>query len=299
MLYLLYKKQIQKVFINAFAGDCLVMPENPYSKDNPDMLVRNGTTLYAIFIPMYHERKNLDHLLRRVFSSELSYGSKLHTVLILKEDDKLSGYGENVLSAVFCHIARGIDDAIRYVSSRENVGRNWMFIGEAKQWLYRLYDVNNLTIEFSNKQYGVQKTLADQQLDFGDFSSPSWSLENKSRMIKNVAYSRYSCMCIKKKVKDRSFREGFENIMTQSFLKNFYVEGGYLVPNNNIVDNIFGVATDWELYSEDNVPNDYFRTLVFSGVLPLNILDEEKLGNIHEFYIDVQNRMRYEHFKKD
>lgn len=298
-MQLLYKRQILQAMVNTFAGDCLVMPENPYSIDNPDMLVRKGTMLYAIFIPMYHERQNLDHLLRRVFSSELSYGSKLHTVLILKEDDKLSGYGINVLNAAFCHIAIGIDDVVSYVSSRENVGRKWDYIRNAKQWLYRQYDVNNLTVEFSNKQYGVQEILFDHQLEFGDISSPSWSFGNKRRVIKNVAYSRYSCMCIKKKGKASSFREGFENIMTQSFLKNFYVEDGYLVPNHNIVDNIFGVATDWELYSEDNEPNDYFRTLVFSGVLPLNILDEEKLSNIHEFYIDVQNRMRYEHFKKD
>ena len=291
MTQLLYKRQIQDVMLDAFAGDCLVMPENPYSIDNPDILVRKGTTLYAIFIPMYHERNNYDHLLRRVFTSELAYGSNLHTVLILKEEDKLSDYGENVLNTAFCHIARGIDDAIRYVSSRDNVGRNWTYIGDVKQWLYRQYDVINLTVEYSNKQFGVQKTTTDQQIVFSDFSSPSWALGNKRRKVKNVVYSGYSYICIKKRGKDRSFREGFENIMTQSFLKNFYIEDGYLVPNNHIVDNIFGVATDWELYSKGNIPNDYFRTLAFSGVLPLNILDEEKLSNIHEFYIDVQKRV--------
>lgn len=46
MLYLLYKKQIQKVFINAFAGDCLAMPENPYSKDNP----KNVPNLCGIYL---------------------------------------------------------------------------------------------------------------------------------------------------------------------------------------------------------------------------------------------------------
>lgn len=116
-----FRQKIIEEMDQTFASDCLVSPENPFSIDNPDALVRKGTTLYAIFVPMYHERINFDHLLRRLFSSELAYGSKLHTLLILKEDEKLSEYGERVLNAAFCHISLGKIDAISYLSSRINI----------------------------------------------------------------------------------------------------------------------------------------------------------------------------------
>lgn len=74
-----FRVNFQKNLVNSFGRDCFVNPKNPFSLDNPDALVRKGITLYALFIPMYHERENFDHLLRRLFMSEFSYGSKLHT----------------------------------------------------------------------------------------------------------------------------------------------------------------------------------------------------------------------------
>ena len=144
-----FRQKIIEEMDQTFVSDCLVSPENPFSIDNPDALVRKGTTIYAIFVPMYHERINFDHLLRRLFSSELAYGSKLHTLLILKEDDKLSEYGERVLNAAFCHISWGKIDAISYLSSRINNGRNWSLIGDMKQWMFQQYDANNLTVDFA------------------------------------------------------------------------------------------------------------------------------------------------------
>lgn len=134
-----YRVNFLKILVNSFGTDCFVNPENPFSLDNPDALVRKGITLYALFIPMYHERENFDHLLRRLFMSEFSYGSKLHTVLILKEDDKLSEHGERLLGESFCHIARGVADALTYISSPINTGRIWTQIGDCRQWLYRQY----------------------------------------------------------------------------------------------------------------------------------------------------------------
>lgn len=290
-----FRVNFQKNLVNSFGRDCLVYPENPFSLDNPDALVRKGSTLYALFIPMYHERENFDHLLRRLFMSEFSYGSKLHTVLVLKEDDKLSEHGERLLSESFCHIARGGTDALTYISSPINTGRIWTQIGDCRQWLYRQYDANNKTVAFSLKEYGLPKIQEFQLLELERFSSPSWYSSNKRCFIKNVAKYRYVDMCLKKKGKGQSFREGFENIMTQALLKNFTIDGGYLVPNFHIVDNIFGVATDWNVMAEDGNLTNYGRTLSFSGVLPLNILDEERLERIHGFYINIQNKLYHGH----
>lgn len=289
-----YRIDFLKSLINTFASDCLTFPENPFSLDNPDALVRKGSTLYALFIPMYHERENFDHLLRRLFMSEFSYGSKMHTVLVLKADDKLSEYGERLLSESFCHIARGKVDALAYISSPINVERIYEQIGDGRQWLYRQYDANNNTISFALKVYGLQKKQENYKMQLERFSSPSWYSTNKLCFIKNVAKYRYADMCIRKKGKRQTFREGFENIMTQSLLKNFSIDGGYLVPHSHIVDNLFGVATDWNVLADDGNLTKYGRTLSFSGVLPLNILDEERLECIHSFYIDIQNKLYHE-----
>lgn len=290
-----FRTDFLKTLIDSFGNDCLGYPENPFSLDNPDALVRKGITLYALFLPMHHERENLDHLLRRLFMSEFSYGSKLHTVLVLKDDDKLSEFGERILSESFCHIARGKADALAYISSPINAERIWTQIGDCRQWLYRQFDAINKTIAFALKEYGFPQKQEIQFMGVERFSSPSWSSANKRWFIKNVAKYRYVDMCLKKKGKGQSFREGFENIMTQSLLKNFSIDGGYLVPNFRIVDNIFGVTTDWNVMAEDGNLTDYGRTLSFSGVLPLNILDEKRLERIHSFYIDIQNKLYYEH----
>ena len=102
-------------------------------------------------------------------------------------------------------------------------------------------------------------------------------------------------MWIKNKGKEQSFSEGFVQHIPQALLKNFSIDGGYLVPNFHIVDNIFGVATDWNVMAEDGNLTNYGRTLSFSGVLPLNILDEERLERIHGFYIDIQNKLYHGH----
>lgn len=290
-----FRQKIIEEMKQIFASDCLVRPENPFSIDNPDALVRKGTTLYAIFVPMYHERINFDHLLRRLFSSELAYGSKLHTVLILKEDDKLSEYGESVLNAAFCHISRGKIDAISYLSSRVNIGRNWSRIGDIKQWMFQQYDVNNLTIDFADKTFVKNNRVDNYQLDLGNVSSPSWFINNKRRIIKNVARCGNTDMCIKRKGKRQTFRDGFENIMTQSFLKSFRLTDGYLEPYSMVVDNIFGIATDWCMFTDEGYHNMYHRTLSFAGILPLNIVDEEQLNCIHNYYMDIQNRIRHDH----
>lgn len=221
--------------------------------------------------------------------------SKLHTLLILKEDDKLSEYGERVLNAAFCHISWGKVDAISYLSSRINNGRNWSLIGDIKQWMFQQYDANNLTVDFADKTFEKYNWDDNFQLDLGDVSSPSWFFNNKRRIIKNVARCGNIDMCIKRKGKRQTFRDGFENIMTQSFLKSFRLTNGYLEPYNMVVDNIFGIATDWNMFTDEGYHNMYHRTLSFAGVLPLNILDEERLKCIHGFYIDIQNKLYHGH----
>lgn len=49
------------------------------------------------------------------------------------------------------------------------------------------------------------------------------------------------------------------------------------------------------MFTDEGYHNMYHRTLAFAGVLPLNILDEERLERIHGFYIDIQNKLYHGH----
>lgn len=75
---------LQKLFDNS--ERCLIEPENPFSMDNPDAIVANGNNLFAIYIPTYRENENADHLLRRLYLSQLSYGYKLTPIIVVMEE---------------------------------------------------------------------------------------------------------------------------------------------------------------------------------------------------------------------
>ena len=58
----------------------VLMPENPVTLDNPDGIYLYRGRIFALFIPISAERSNYDHLLRRLYVSQLSYSSDLVTL---------------------------------------------------------------------------------------------------------------------------------------------------------------------------------------------------------------------------
>lgn len=63
----------------------IISPENPFTLDNPDLIVANGNRLFSIFLPTFRECENHDHLLRRVYMSMLGYGQKIMPILLIAE----------------------------------------------------------------------------------------------------------------------------------------------------------------------------------------------------------------------
>ena len=78
------KKQTYITLLDVF-NQSIVDPVNPFTLDNPDVLVFNGRTLIGLYIPLKKEQANPDLLLRRLFLSRLSMSKVVSTVLILDE----------------------------------------------------------------------------------------------------------------------------------------------------------------------------------------------------------------------
>ena len=79
------KKQIIEKIGQVFPQS-IVNPINPFTVDNPDVLVFNGRTLKGLFFPLAKELNNPDLLLRRLFLSRLSFCKTVSNVLVLSNE---------------------------------------------------------------------------------------------------------------------------------------------------------------------------------------------------------------------
>ena len=115
----------------------VLMPENPVTLDNPDGIYLYRGRIFALFIPTSAERSNYDHLLRRLYVSQLSYSSDLVTILLLDADDKVGGDGEFIFHESFCHVSRSFDDVLRYIAGVGDINRDWGIIKEHRSIQYQ------------------------------------------------------------------------------------------------------------------------------------------------------------------
>ena len=79
------RKQTYIGLLDAFRQS-VIDPINPFTVDNPDVLVYNGRSLTGLYIPLKKEQDNPDLLLRRLFLSRLSMSKAVNTLLILAEE---------------------------------------------------------------------------------------------------------------------------------------------------------------------------------------------------------------------
>lgn len=116
-----------------FERNFVISPENPFTIDNPNLIVRQGSILYAVYIPYYNEKRNYDHLLRRLYFSQMAYGTSLVTILLLNEGDKINNYETMVIENSFNHISYGVNDLIAFIKkgSRINIHRE-SILGQKK-----------------------------------------------------------------------------------------------------------------------------------------------------------------------
>lgn len=261
----------------------LISPENPFTMDNPDMIVANGNNLFAIFIPTFSECENPDHLLRRVYMSMLGYGQKMTPVLLIAEPKHriIEIQNNPVFLDIFRLISLNRENVVRFVKKESQGVRKWKNFSEIQSWHYEGYR-NRLRL--SEKAYKeIRSAYATEGIYLGDkVVAQSWST-GLPRQSKNYRHTQGGLMAITDKKKKAGFKTSFEQLMTVSFLSSFQFDNGDIYPTE-MFNELSLLNTDWEMFDNRQMPNDYNRMLSFIGFVPVSVSTNREVEILFEQY---------------
>jgi len=278
---------LQKLFDNS--ERCLIEPENPFSMDNPDAIVANGNKLFAIYIPTYRENENADHLLRRLYLSQLSYGYKLTPIMVVMEEMAMRMiYHSPVITQTFGYISESTDEVVNIVNHENPRKRRSKYFSELQTMQYLTYRQNIELSERSRKE--MRTEFSTQELrKVEPVVTKSWSTEKEkeSRMY----WKSEACFVASvEKKKNASFRTSFEQLMTTVFMSKFQLDNGEIFPTG-MYNELSVLNTDWNMFDEESVPNAHNRMLSYVGLPPISISTERELTQVYECYQKIRNNV--------
>lgn len=270
----------------------VVSPENSFSIDNPDILVLEGNTAYAIFIPTYDEYKNLDHLLRRLYVSQLSYGIFFISILFLDKPELVLERRMPTLKTSFGHISYTQGDVIHYVKGglRKDLQR-WKQIGETRQYNIVDYKTNvefsRLNLRHPNMLY--QKDIRNAYVLANHI--PCWKDSSVLCAPRNIKQSQYGILFDKER-NSGTFKENFQSLMTYVMMSRFDWDDGGVYYSKNSKNAMNIVKTNWELFDVEKYPTHYNRSLSFIGSVPMSNVPCLNIDDLYTEYIKIKSNIR-------
>lgn len=265
----------------------IIGPENPFTLDNPDMLVANGNRLFSIFLPTFRECENHDHLLRRVYMSMLGYGQKISPILLIAEPKpEIIGILNNpVFLEVFRLISLDSEEVIRLVNSDRQNARIWKNFSEIQSWHYVGYRNRLRLSEEAHKE--IRSVYATGDIHLGDnVVAQSWST-GQLRESKYYRHTQGGFMAITEKKKNAGFKTSFEQLMTVTFLTSFHLDNGNIYPTA-MANELSLLNTDWKMFDDRQLPNDYNRMLSFIGLAPVSVSTSREVETLFERYQQIR-----------
>jgi len=262
-------------------------PSNLLTIDNPDLLIMAEGGLYGFFFPMQKELQNPDFLLRRVMSARLSYSSNMKTILVI--EDEISNVADSILSQVFHHIT--YDDSI---SNLKKLLKDQQFVTKtheiSKKTKKSTLDKFSKCMEISEKAFSLSNQYAHFELE-KKYSTQviSWAHPTKKKIVNDIYCDNDILFAFKKKT-TKTFKETFENLLTYSFMMNYWLHDGHISINSNTFNLAKIVNTDFEIVNNDkNDPYKYARKLAFMGLSPVKMNSKDNIEELKK-YIYGQNK---------
>lgn len=273
---------------------CLIEPANPFSLDNPDAFVYKDNVMYAVYIPTFAEKKNLDHLLRRLYVSQLSCGMMFVPLLLWNEEDEIAYSALQCMENTFAHVAYSMEDVMAYVDKDEKMFRKWRNFSRLQQRHYLNYQRR---MDFSMENSEI-RLWGNENLDIDDDGirfdvardNLSWSEQGRTWYTNKYYRSDYGDLAKCPKRNMNSFKDVFQEVMTMSFKNMYLFSDGFVEANDNTERRLRVVDTDWNLFSHEALqndgqiermyPNKYYSMLSFVGMTPLKM---RKTNDIAEF----------------
>jgi hypothetical protein len=233
-----------KIIANSFAK-CLVGPCNPFSIDNPDLIVARESNIYAVYIPNYYERSNYDHLLRRLQLSQLGYSIRFIPILLLDVDDKLSEIGWREMGCAFEHVSRSADDVVKYINAGDRFNRKWKEFNRVQQLHFLKYKaISKISLQFRKDINPVYSKF--EIAGSNTFAVNHWSNRNSIWRLNNVYNTQFGIIGFNEKGKNY-FQNSFQNLMTASFMSGYTYDNGYIYQKKELNHTINVANTDWNL----------------------------------------------------
>lgn len=279
------KKQTYITLLDVF-NQSIVDPVNPFTLDNPDVLVFNGRTLIGLYIPLKKEQTNPDLLLRRLFLSRLSMSKVVSTVLILDEDT-VHAYDnmpevEAAFDAVYAY--ENEHDLMNYL--RDDIRQRTPIRPTIRRQRMRRFWG---TIDFI-EQHGIVQNEYQNGYAGGELKVNSWCNPNKERYSKTSTYVHPFLVASKNKTK-QSFKVGYEDLMTVTTMFNYSLSDGILKKNPE--------ADDTFMYLNSEGIDDVLRcpmnlrSMVFLGYLPGRIGFDYDLAGLRDHYYRFMKEKKY------
>lgn len=201
----------------------IVNPANPFTIDNPDMLVFNGRTLTALFMPLMKELKNPDLLLRRLFMSRLSLCKGIVTILVIQDENGMKLFNIGEVGAAFdaIYVYENDRDMINFL--RDDIRqKNEIRSSLRRQRMRRFWG----TMDFIEKN-GIVNNEYSGRIAMREFRVLSWSSPSKERYSRSVDYAHPYLVTAKNKTK-QSFKDGYEDLITLTTMFNYSLSDGIL-----------------------------------------------------------------------
>jgi hypothetical protein len=265
----------------------IIGPENPYTMDNPDMIAANGNRLFAIYIPSYKEWENGDHLLRRVYMSQFGYGQKMMSVLLLSEVRKQIGMIMNspAFFSMFDLISFEEKEAIKFVALEKPNKKRDKHFSEMQEMQYIAYRQRLHLSEKSKREF--KSFFSAEDVLLGDLvSAKSWSTRG-FRESRYYRHTQLGSMAVVSKRENSSFKTTFDQLMTTTFLSMYQLDNGVVYPTA-MSNELSLLNTDWQMFDDEQLPNDYNRMLSFVGLAPVSISTNREAEILNDMYQNIR-----------
>lgn len=265
---------------------CIMSPENPLTLDNPDAIIANGNKLYAIYIPTYRENEDTDHLLRRLYLSQLSYGYRLIPILLTIEEGALRMLNNQTIIYAFAHLTNSVEDTLSYVNQANPHYKKARYFSELQSSQYALYRKYLQLSEDVHREVHSAFSVPDG-IRYDKVITRSWST-NKPKESKYLSSVPGGFVASVTKKKNESFKTAFEQLMTIIFMSKFRFDNGEIYPTA-IYDELSVMNTDWVMYNEESMPNSYNHMLSYIGLPPVAVSTEREMAQVFEMYQIIRN----------
>ena len=247
--------------IKSVYGQSIEHPVNPFTVDNPDILVFNGRTLIGVFFPLTKELKNPDLLLRRLFMSRLSLSKTISTVLVLSEREVIELQNNRQIGQAFDIVFpfENVNDLLAFLS--DNIRPQHIINPQLRRFRMRRFWGIIDYLEKTGILSGQYEMIGAPNI----LRIQSWSKPETQRYSRSVRYNHPFLITSKSQTR-QSFMGRFEDIMTVSAMFNFTLSDGVLRANPEAIDSFMFLNIEGVDEVVRNTMN--LRTLAFLGYVP-------------------------------